>query len=233
MKNTPSFRSGAVAASMVAAAVLMLCSVILQPEFPDTHRDRLAAIDMASTSAQVSALTFTLAQLPFLIAMLGAAHLLRRRAPVLSALTAVFGLLGGFGHAVFGGVSLVMLSMAADGANRETHADVLSAVESGAGAPFMAMGLLGTVLGILMLAVGLGRSRIGPRWLPFLLGGFLLVEFVGTGLSEWASSLAGALYLSSLVTLAVVTRQSPLSEWTTPAEQTPGTAVQELTDTVR
>lgn len=233
MKNIPSFRRGAVAASMVATAVLMLCSVVLQPDFPDTHRDRLAAIDAAGTSAAVSAITFTLAQLPFLIAMLGAAHLLRRRTPVLSALTALFGLLGGFGHTVFGGISLVMLSMAADQANRAAHADVLGAVESGAGAPFMGMGLLGTVLGVLMLAIGLGRGRVGPRWLPYVLGAFLLVEFVGAGLSEWASSLAAALYLVALVTLAVVTRRSPLTEWSTPTEETPDVAVQEHIGTIR
>lgn len=233
MKNTPSFRRSAVAASMVAAAVLMLCSVVLQPEFPATHSDRLAAIDAAGASAAVSAVTFTLAQLPFLIAMLGAAHLLRRRTPVLSALTAVFGLLGGFGHTVYGGISLVMLSMAADEANREAYADVLGAVESGAGVPFMGLGLLGTVLGVLMLAIGLGRGRVGPRWLPFVLGAFLLVEFAGAGLSEWASSLATALYLVALVTLAVVACRSPLAEWATPAEETSALAVQEHTGTVR
>src|SRR5690554_5190027 len=102
MKNTASLRRAVVAGAFVAAAALMACSALLQPEFLDTHAEQLGAIDAAGAPAVISAVAFALAQLPFLIAMLGAAHLLRPGTPVLSTLVGAFGVLGGFGHAVFG-----------------------------------------------------------------------------------------------------------------------------------
>lgn len=107
-----------------------------------------------------------LAQLPFAVGLVGVAHLLRGRAPVLSVLGASLAVLGAFGHAVHGGVSLTMLAMAQDTANLPVHAEILAAGESGVALPFMAMGPLGTVLGIILLAVGLWRAHVGPRWVP-------------------------------------------------------------------
>lgn len=75
--------------------------------------------------------------------------------PRLSNLGTTLAIVGAFGHSVFGGVSMVLLSMAADSANREVRAELLQAVESGPTAVFMIMGLIGTDLGILLLSIGL------------------------------------------------------------------------------
>lgn len=109
---------------------------------------------------------------------------------------------GGFGHAVFGGIGLSQLAMAG---SPETAAmgKVIDSIESGPAVAFMAMGLLGTVLGLLLLGIALFRSRLVPRWIPVALWAFLVVEFVGTALSEWASPAAGALYLAAFGALAL------------------------------
>ncbi len=213
MKNTAAFRRTAGAVALVAAALLMLVSVVLAPELPGGSIDRLAAVHEGGTSAAVSAVAFTLAQLPFLIGVLAIGHLLRDRAPVLSNVGTSLAVLGGFGHSVFGGLSLAMLAMAADTPNRAVHADLLEQIESGPAVVFMAMGLLGTVIGILLLGIGLFRARVVPRWVPVVLWAFLAVEFAGSALSEWASSVSVVLYLIALTGIAVATWRSPISSW--------------------
>jgi hypothetical protein len=213
MKNTAAFRRVAGAAALVAAALLMLVSVVLAPDFPAGFTDRLAAVDEGGTSAAISAVTFALAQLPFIIGVLAIGHLLRDRAPALSNLGTSLAVLGGFGHSVFGGISMAMLAMAADAPNRAVHADLLEQIESGPAAVFIVMGLLGTVVGILLLGIGLFRARVVARWVPILLWAFLAVEFAGSALSEWASSVSGVLYLIAFTAIATAIWRSPNSSW--------------------
>ena len=103
----------------------------------------------------------------------GLGHLLRERAPRLSLVGTCLASLGAFGHAVFGGVALVTVSMAQETAERARMAALLQDVESSPAMVFAATGLLGTVLGLVVLSVGLWRTRVAPRWVPVLVGGFM------------------------------------------------------------
>lgn len=213
MKNPATFRRTAAGAALVTTALLMIVSTVLSPPFPGNVADQLAEIDKAGTSATVSALGFALAQLPFIIGMLGIGHLLRDRAPVLSNLGTTLAVVGGFGHSVYAGVTMVQLEMAADAPNRAAHVQILEQIESGPTVVFMAMGLLGTVFGILLLSIGLFRSRVVPRWVPATLWAFLVVEFVGSNFSDWAASASGLLYVVSLIAIAVTIWHSPVALW--------------------
>ncbi len=186
------------AVCMVATALLSVLSILLEPAFPDTAAERLAAIEEGGTGAAISATAFTLAQLPFIVAVVAIAAMVAPRAPRLAWIGGVLAVLGGFGHAVFGGVALAQLALATDTAARAAMAEVVDRVESGPAVAFMAMGLLGTVLGLLFLSIGLFRTRVVPRWVPAALWAFLVVELVGTGLTEWATPAAGVLYLAAL-----------------------------------
>lgn len=213
MKNPTSFRRTIAAMCLLATALLSVLSVVLAPEFVSGGREQLDAIDDAGATATISLFAFVLAQLPFLGAVLGVAHLLRERAPVLSSLGAALGVVGGFGHAVYGGAQLVSVTMVAEGGNREPYGAVLDEFQSSPAMAFAAMGLLGTVLGVLLLAIGLWRSRVGPRWVPAALGAFLVVEFVGASITEWASVLAGAMYLAAFTALALTIWTLGDREW--------------------
>jgi hypothetical protein len=175
------------ASALAVAAAGSVMWVALEPPFPDGYAARLAAIDEAGASAAVSALGFTLTQLPWLVAVVGIAWLARGGAPRVAAAGGTLAVLGAFGHAVFGGAMLVSVLMAQDVANRAAYSELLEAVEySALFVPFMAAGLLGTVLGTLLLGVALWRSRVVPRWVPLVLWAFLVVEFVGSNLSDQA-----------------------------------------------
>jgi hypothetical protein len=223
MTNTATFRRSAAAAGLVTASIITAVSTVLAPEFPSEYADRLGAMAAGGTSATVSAVAFTLAQLPLLAGILGIGHLLRRSAPRLSNIGTTLAVVGIFGHSVVGGVMLVQLELAQDVPNRETHAAVIAGLESGPIGPFMGMGLIGTVLGLLLLSIGVFRAGLGPRWVGPTLWAFLVVEFVGSAVSGWAAHLAVLLYGAAFFALALAIARSPESAWAVPADEQPST----------
>lgn len=214
--RSASFRRAVAAIGLVAAAVTSLGWTLLAPPFPDGFEERLAAIDEGGATATASAVLFSVSQLFMLVAVLAIAHLARRGAPVLSAVGAGLGILGVLGHAVFGGVSLMTVAMAADVESRGIHAALVEDFESSPMMVFAAAGLLGTVLGVLVLAIALFRSRAVPRWIPSLLVAFLVVEFVGTGLSDQATYASGLCLLLAFGGLAAHVLRTPASDWDLP-----------------
>jgi hypothetical protein len=213
MKDTALFRRDAAALGLLLAAVLSAASVVLAPEFPSGADARLAAIDDGGAPAAASAALFVAAQLPLLAGLLGIAHLLRGRAPVLSNLGGSLGVVGTFGHSVFGGISLTYVVMAAHPDDRATYATLLDRIESTPIMIFALLGTVGTVLGTLLLAIGLFRTRIVPPWIPVTLGLFLVAEFVGTGLSDSASYLSAVLVILAFGSIAREVHRSPRDAW--------------------
>jgi hypothetical protein len=200
-----------VAVSLAATALLSMFSNVTAPDFSGGRDDLLASIADGGTLVTLSATAFVLAQLPFVVGMVGLARWLQPSR--LATVGGVLAVLGGFGHAVFGGVMLSQVVMAADEPNRAVYAGLLDDLE---GAPvlipFMALGLLGTVLGILLLSIAWWRAHSEPRWVAPLLWAFLLVEFVGSNLSEWASYLSVLLYAVALGSIAVRLSGRPLPQ---------------------
>jgi hypothetical protein len=185
--DTPS-RLLAARLGLVLAPVLAALSVVLQPDLGGTASDRLAAMD--STRAAVSAAAFLADQLPMLVATLAIGRLLIPTAPRLSSWGTGLGVVGCLGHTAFGGLSLVLVMMGRDAAHRDVYAGLVDEVFS---SPIMLVsiaGLAGTVLGLLLLGIGIFRSRTGPVWAGPAIWAFLLVEFVGSNLSPQASYLS-------------------------------------------
>lgn len=187
---------------LVLTALLSVVSVLLQPEFAADPAERLAAMDASGTPGAVSLLSFVGAQLPFLVAVVVMALLARPGSPRLAATGAGLAIVGGFGHAVFGGIGLAYLAMAGNVADRAALAEVVTRIESGPAVAFMAAGMLGTVLGLLVLGIALFRSRAVARWIPAAVWAFLVMEFVVSNVTEWASPLAGTLYLAAFAGVA-------------------------------
>lgn len=205
------------AVSLVLNAVLSVVAIALMPAFAESTADYLATIDGAGSAATVSAGAFVIAQLPFIIGVLGIAHLSGTRAPIIAMIAGTIGVIGGFGHAAFAGTQLVQVAMAADTANHGVYAALL---DGGMPLPLMILmmcGTAGTVLGMLLLGVALLRAKVGPRWAPYAIWVWILVEFVGSGFTEWATLASGLLYLGTLGALAVTVWRSPLAVWASAA----------------
>jgi hypothetical protein len=213
MNDSARIRRDLAAAALVITSVLGLVSVALQPDFPEGHAARLAAIDDAGASAIVSAVAFLLQQLPFIVAMLGLGHLLRSSAPRLSTTGVLLGCVGAFGHTVFAGMSMTYLLMATDAEHRSEFGALYARIESSPVMLMALLGLAGTVFGLLLMAIALVRTRVVPLWVPGLLVAFLVLEFAGSAVSCYASELAGACCLIAFVALAVHVHRMPVSTW--------------------
>lgn len=205
LPDTPSRRFVAVL-SFLVAPVLGLVFVALSPPFPDDAAERLAGF-VDGPLPTVSLLAFLLMQLPMLVAFLAIGRLLLPRSPRLSAWGTALGVLGCFGHVVFGGLSLAYLAMARDVARRDVYAELLTDIESSPVMAFAAVGLLGTVLGQLLQSIGLFRTRTGPLWVGPALWAFLVLEFFVSNLVPWASYLGVLLFGAAFVALAMEIRQ--------------------------
>lgn len=206
-----------VTACLVLGGLLTVVSISTMPDFAGGNLSRLEAI-ATTPLARLSAYTWVISQLVVTLGLLGLTNLLRVRVPVLASVSAALILLSGFGHAVYGGVNVVMLAMAEEPDSAEAHVAVLDRLEAGLGLPFMAAGMLGLVLGLLTLAAALWRSGIGPRWTGPALVLWLVLEFVGSSLSAWAFYGSGLLYLILFGAFAVTTWRSSEAHWRTEAE---------------
>ena len=188
--------------ALVTAPVLAALSVVLQPDLPAGAADRLASIDAAGWTGVVSAAAFAASQLPMIAAALALGHLLRDRAPRLGLAGAALLVAGSFGHAVFGGMSLTFVAMAGDEDHRAAYAGLMDRLMNSPMMLFSVLGLLGTVIGVLLLSIGLFRAAVGPRWVGPALWAFLLVEFVGSSVSPHASYLSSVLFCAAFGALA-------------------------------
>src|SRR4051812_17748968 len=107
MRNPTAFRRILAAVALVSTALLSAASQLLAPPFSSGGAAQLLAdVHDGGAAAALSAGLFVAAQLPFVVAALAIGHLLRERAPVASNVGTTLAVLGGFGHAVIGGVSL-------------------------------------------------------------------------------------------------------------------------------
>jgi hypothetical protein len=214
MRNPATYRRGATAICLVLAGVLSAAFVLLAaaPGWDSDNVERLQAVADAGAPATVSFVAFASSQLPWLIGLLGVARLVRS-APVLAHLGAALVTAGAFGYAVYGGAQLLVPAMAASEANLATFAQLRADAEPLTG-PFAAVGMVGTVVGLLLLSIALWRGRVGPRWIPLTVWAFLAVEFVGTSISPTvAPSVSTGLLLTALASLAVVVWRSPDRAW--------------------
>lgn len=222
MTNPATFRRGAAAVCLVLAGVLSVVFMLLAaaPGWGSDNTERLQAIADAGSATTVSFLAFAASQMPMLISLLGVAHLLRGRAPLLGSLGATMVAVGTFGYAVYGGSQLVIPAMAADAANLEIYGQ-LRADADALTEPFAALGMVGFVVGLLLLSIALWRSRAVPRWVPVMVWAYLAIEFVGTSVSPAAVYLSAVLLLVALGSLAVLVWRSPASAWVSGIDAAP------------
>lgn len=193
------------AACLVASGVLSVASVALQPPFPQGEAALLDALAAAGATAWVSALLFASAQLPLALAVVAVGASARSGARRTAVAGTVLAVVGAFGHAVYSGVSLMTLVLAGGGVrDRAAHVRDLERASSSPLMVFALLGLVGTVLGLALLAIALWRSRSAPRWVPVLVVAFLVVEFIGTSLSTYVGYVSSALLLLAFVELARV-----------------------------
>lgn len=218
MADAALFRRTAGAAGLAGSAVLAAAATFL---YEPTGGGRPAAVldtlARAPGRAEWSAVLFVLQGLAFILAALALGHLLRGRFPLLASTGVTIAALGGFAEAVATTFTLVFLPMARDGAHRDAYVVVIAQADKAQNL-FSLAGLLGTVLGTLMLSIGVFRAAVGPRWVGPALWAFLLLEFAGSAVAPVLGIVAVVLAVIAFGALAVTVWTSPRSAWTTSTE---------------
>lgn len=212
--NSSTLRRGTVAVSVAAGAWLGLAGLAVQPTIPDDPTE-FARLLADSTGAALGLQAFVVSQIFWAIGLIGVGHVVAHRSTVLGWVGAALSGLGAFGHAVYGGALLLQLALAP---NTQAAAAAINASDGGVFIPFLVMGLLGTTLGLVLLAVGLLRSRLAPRWMAPALLTWVVIEFVLSGVAAWAAYLSITVGAVTFAGLALAMWRSDAAIWETAAE---------------
>jgi hypothetical protein len=218
MADPALFRRTAGAVGLAGSAVLAAAATfVYQPTSGGKPAAVLSSLAGAPDRAELSTVLFVLQGFAFIGAALAIGHLLRGRFPLLSSIGAALGALGGFAEAVASSFTLAFVPMARDGAHRDAYVGVVTEADKVQNL-FSLAGLLGTVVGTLLLSIGVFRARVGPRWVGPVLWAFLVLEFAGSGVAPVLGLAAVTLAVIAFVALAITVWTSPRSAWATAAE---------------
>ncbi|ACZ30658.1 hypothetical protein Xcel_1635 [Xylanimonas cellulosilytica DSM 15894] len=223
MSLVASFHRLTTAICLVLWAVLAAVFVVTVPAADYTSPDHLAAIAAAGTAATISAYAFLGAQAALTVGLVGVAQLLRHRAPVLGLVAVALLIVGAFTHAMNVGIMFTTNAAASTPAAQtesfaEGFAAALAATYDGPMLPLVALGMLGLVLGTVLLAAAVFRSRLGAWWIGVALLLWVVAEFGLSGMGVWASVASGGLLFAAFGGLAAVVLRSDLRDWMTASE---------------
>jgi len=217
MSDDALFRRNGAAVALIAAPLLAVASrFVYRPTSGNQPAKLLTALHDGHGRALLGTVLFVASGLPFAIAALGIGHMLRGRFPKLSSIGASLAVLGAFSDSIASAFTIVYVQMSRDPAHTTAYAAVIKQADKIEGL-FSILGILGTVVGLLLLSIGLFRSRIGHRWVGPLLWAFLLLEFIGSGTSASIGLASVTLALIAYWALAATVFQSPRSQWTVSA----------------
>lgn len=193
-----------VATCWALSAVGFAVSLLLEPEGTDNTAALLRSLSSGGSGPALSFFAFSLAQLPFMVAVAGLAYWLHAATPRLALTGGVLAVLGGFGEAVYSGVEMSQTVMADDPTHIRIYARLIDDIQTApVMVPFLAAGLLGTVLGVLVLGLAHLRSAAQPRWAGPLLWAWIVLVFVGESAgTRWAVYLSGLCMVVAFAALA-------------------------------
>jgi len=178
------FRRTLTGLSLIAAPLVFLAFWVTLPDLstgPDDPTAMLAAIAANRERTMVAALLLMLSLVLFLPAFVGLIHLLRDRGVVLGHLGGGLALLGILGSMAQVAHFLVYVQMTTGGADQTQMVALMSRIEGDTALLPVRLTFAGYELGLLLLAIGLWRARVEPRWaaagillsfVPFIVGQF-------------------------------------------------------------
>jgi hypothetical protein len=190
----------AAAGTLVVGATFQVVAFALIPDFDHTV-DRLEWIAAHPARADVSK-TFDLLAVPFLLAgVIVYVLLTRERTPRLAWASGVVLGLGMCGLMAAQGWETLEFALVTDG--RFPLAPLGDVADGASTAPAAAMGVLfivGAVVGIVLTALALWRSRVVPRGVPILLIVFIVTDVaLSQPLIAHVIALVGALWVASTI----------------------------------
>jgi hypothetical protein len=164
--NAATFRRSVAGVSLLVAPVLFAGAEILVPESSGNAASQLADYAQHRGALLAAALLGIAAAIFFLPALFGILHKIRTRGVTFSHIAGamcIYGLVTA--HAALGGVNLMFYEMTSPNLNSAEMAKLLADVTNApaVGAPLL-LGHLTFAAGILLLGIGIWRSKAFPSW---------------------------------------------------------------------
>jgi hypothetical protein len=153
------------ALSMIAAPLFLVASALVSPQLKTDEGAQLAVIAAHPTRWYWFTLLLLIGSILLVPALFGIAALVHRQSPRLAIIggsLAVLGSLIAIGDVMS---QFVSWQMVADGADRAQMAALLQRVDNAAGVGVVfSVGGLSVLIGVVLLTIGLIRTRVAPAW---------------------------------------------------------------------
>ena len=179
MNDANNFRRTSAGLSLIAAPLAGLIGGLIFPPLPHDTAGTLANISEHSGRFLVANFLFLVAFALMVPAVLGIMHLLRNHVVALGHIGGGLFLLGSFLHAAVIGYALVQLPIAASGGDKGRIVALTEGTyASTAFLLLLAMMLIPSVLGSLILAIAVWRARVAPLWVAVVIVVGVATDFV-------------------------------------------------------
>jgi hypothetical protein len=164
--NAAAFRRSVAGVSLLLAPVLFAGAEILAPDSNGTGAAQLANYAQHRAVLLAAALLGLGATMFFVPAIFGILHKVRERGVTFAHIAAamcIYGLVTA--HAALGGVNIMFYEMTSPNLNKSAMASLLDTLSNGPAiaAPLL-LGHFVLAIGMLLLGIGVWRSRAFPRW---------------------------------------------------------------------
>jgi hypothetical protein len=199
--------------SLIATPLLLFVGILISPDTSDDAAKALAEIADNEVGYVIGGLLFLIAPLAFVPGMLGIMRLMRRHGVTIGQAGAALIMIGALITVSFYGFGVIEYVAATDsGLDRVEMARLVDAAEDTAlNLPFLVAFVLGLVLGSVLLAIGLWRSGVVPRWSPVALVVSTVVSFFAE--SAVLGAVSFVLLLAALVPIAQKILSISDEEW--------------------
>jgi hypothetical protein len=190
----------AAALSMIAAPVFLVASAIVSPQLKSDEGAQIGVIAANPTRWYWFTLLLLIGSILLIPALLGIAALLHEHSPRLANIGGGLAILGSL--VAIGDVmsQFVSWQMAANGADRQQMAALLHRFDNAAGVGVLfSVGGLAVLIGVILLTIGLIRTRIAPAWAAIGLSAATLLNVVA-----FSSASAAGVAVSWIVLLVAM-----------------------------
>lgn len=202
LSDSRSFSRKFAAFALVAAPVIWAIGTAVDPAWSDDTAEYLTEVADNEGLYLLAGALWSLGGLLFVVGLLGLMRLVRGRRVTLGQIGVglmIFGSIGMSSGLAFNGFEIAM----ATEDNREAMVTLSDNLEDSAALAIYWLGFFigGIVLGALILAIALFRSKIVPVWAPILLIVSIVFGFVA-GDDKWLSALSFVVLVAAVVPLA-------------------------------
>lgn len=212
--NPTRFRRTTTGTCLVLWPITMLGAALAQPKLGEDPAEVYDAASAHAGRIAASVAIGTPGVLLWIVAVVGAVHLVRSRGATLAHVGGLLALLGAVGHAMMATLFLVLLGLPDEG-DRATLVPVLDGIAGHVFPVVMPLLVLGG-LGVVLLAVALRRAGRVPLACPLLVGAGFLSEFVPLG-GTLADVVLWVLVGAGLATAGLAVLDLPDEQWDAPA----------------